>query len=515
MRGIQRLWLVLFLFSGTFVFFSFLANTDGKGKEDLLVFYDGGIAENGVIVGHVTEHLEEAGYSVRAHEFDPDNISRFLMAHPEALYLTQDPIDCPFYELSSHDYLLVCVAAGELSAKKAGLTGEEFDEIMNKGRGQKPRRMKDVTVLSYTDLGLDRLTVAVDGMLPSLYNIRTGTYPKMYRAYMYTKEQGLFESGDGDKLLYEFGGWLKEAFSIIAGGDIMLARGTARYMERYGCAYPFQKIAEEIAKGDIAVANLESPISSRGSKFFPFKGIYFRADPSSLGGLTFAGFDVLALANNHALDWGAEAIEDTMTLLKREGIRYTGVGPTRQGALEPAVVSVNDTSVAFLSYNCIYPFSVGGPGKRMITLTLDEERTQREITAVKSGHDVLVVMVHGGKEYLLHPEEEKVRMLRQLVDFGADIVLGTHPHVIQDVEVYHNGLIFYSLGNLVFDQNWSVETSRGLLVEISFIGNRPVSCDTRVVQIDHTQAEILKPDESEQVLSTLYAERSRYAYAKR
>jgi len=92
MRGIQRLWLVLFLFSGAFVFFSFLANTEGKGKEDLLVFYDSGITENGVVVEHVTECLEEAGYSVRAHEFDPDAISHFLLSHPSALYLTQDPV---------------------------------------------------------------------------------------------------------------------------------------------------------------------------------------------------------------------------------------------------------------------------------------------------------------------------------------------------------------------------------------------------------------------------------------
>jgi len=513
MRGIQRLWLVLFLFSGAFVFFSFLANTDGKGKEDLLVFYDSGIMENGVVVEHVTECLEEAGYSVRVHEFDPDNISRFLMSHPDALYLTQDPVDCPLYELSSHDYLLVCVAARATSAKKEGLTGDEFDEI--KGRGQKPGRTKDLTVLSYPDLDLDRFPVAVDGKLPSLYNIRTGTYPKMYRAYMYTVGEGLFDSEVGDELLYDFGGWLEEAFSIIAGGDIMLARGTARYMEQYGQEYPFKKIAEEVEKCDVSVANLESPISSRGSRFSPFKGIYFRANPASLRGLAFSGFDVLGLANNHALDWGVQAIEDTMMLLGREGIQYTGVGPTRNEALKPAVVNVNGTSVAFLSYNCIYPFTVDGPKNRMVTLTLDKDRTEQEIAAAKSGHDVLVVLVHGGTEYLPHPEEEKVRVLRKLVDFGADIVLGTHPHVIQDIEVYRDGLIFYSLGNLVFDQNWSVETSRGLLVEISFIGDRPVCCDTRVVQIEHTQAGIMEPEEAEQVLSTLYSKRSRYAYAKR
>ncbi|MBN2325278.1 MAG: CapA family protein [Spirochaetes bacterium] len=515
MKGTHRLWLVLFLFSGAFVFFSFLANTDGKKKEDLVVFYDAGIEEYGVVVDHVTECLEEAGYSVRVHEFDPGDISRFIMSHPDALYLTRDPVDCPLYELLSHDYLLVYVASTETPAGRGGLTGEEFDEIMKRGRGQKTRGTKGLHVLSYPDIGLDRHPVAVDGILPSLYNIRTGTYPKMYRARMHTAKRELFDTGDGDTLLYEFGGWLKSAFSIVAGGDIMLARGTRRYMERYGCTYPFEKIVQEVSRADVSVANLESPISTRGSKFFPFKGIYFRADPSSLQGLVFAGFDVLALANNHALDWGVEAIEDTMTLLKREGILYTGVGQTRQQALEPAIVRVNGTSIAFLSYNCIYPFSVDGGGTRMVTLTLNEERARREIEVVKASHDVLVVLVHGGKEYLMHPEVEKVRLLRRLVDFGADVVLGTHPHVIQDMEVYHGGLIYYSLGNLVFDQNWSVETSRGLLVEISFIGDRPVCCDTRVVQIDHTQAGIMEPDEAKEVLSTLYSERSRYAYAKR
>ena len=515
MRGMQRLGLVLFLFSGAFVFFSFLANTDGTEKGDLLVFYDGGMTENDTIVAHVTERLEEAGFSVRVHEFDPDNISHFLMSHPEALYLTENPVDCPLYDLVGHDYLLVGVAVGAPSTGKQGLTGVEYDEILMRQSGHKQGRTKATAILSYPELDFNRIPVAVDGVLPSLYNIKSGIYPKVYKAYMYTSKGGLFDSEDGEKLLYDFGGWLADAFSIIAGGDIMLARGTARYMERYGHTYPFQKIAEEIKKCDIAVANLESPISSRGSLFSPFKGIYFRAEPGALQGLVFSGFDVLTLANNHALDWGAQAIEDTMKLLEHEGIRHTGVGPTRSEALDPAVLNVKGTSIAFLSYNCIYPFTVGTQENRMVTLTLDEGSLKQEIEAAKSGHDLLVVLVHSGKEYLLHPEEEKVRVLRKLVDYGADIVLGTHPHVIQDMEIYRDGLIFYSLGNLIFDQNWSEETSRGLLVEMSFIGNRPVSCDTRVVQIEHTQAGIMEPGEAEQVLSTLYSERSRYAYAKR
>ncbi len=151
----------------------------------------------------------------------------------------------------------------------------------------------------------------------------------------------------------------------------------------------------------------------------------------------------------------------------------------------------------------------------MITLSIDDESIEEEIDKIKRKYDLLVVLVHSGIEYLKHPEEEKIKRMRKLVDLGADVVLGTHPHVIQDIEIYGGGLIAYSLGNLIFDQNWSEDTSLGLLLEISFIEDRPVYYDPKVVHIKNAQARIITNDDAESVLSSLYSERRRYAYSKR
>jgi poly-gamma-glutamate capsule biosynthesis protein CapA/YwtB (metallophosphatase superfamily) len=516
----KRLYLVLILVAGAFVFFSFLAKTDRRngegpnGNKDISVFYDAGLPESAVIVQDVEERLEEAGYEVQSRSFDPVEISRFVMSHPDALFITREPAECNLYEMESYRYLLVKVMVEKKASGTGSVTGDEFDDILlDRGTGSVSR--KGHRVISYQDLTLEQRPLPVDGVLPSISNIRNGSYSKAFRAHLQVTEGELFHSGAAQELLYDFGGWLDRSFTIIAGGDIMLARGTGKYMRRHGYSYPFLDIAREIDKHDISVANLESPLSSGGKKFFPFKGIYFRAAPGAIEGLTFSGFDVLTLANNHALDWGVGAISETMDLLQKEGIQYTGVGRSREEALTPAVVYVGGTSVAFLSYNQIYPLSVDEPGACMITLSIDDESIEEEIGKIKRKYDLLIVLVHSGIEYMKHPEEEKIKRMRNLVDLGADVVLGTHPHVIQDIEIYRGGLIVYSLGNLIFDQNWSEDTSLGLLIEISFIEGRPVCYDPKVVHINNAQARIITNDDAESVLLSLYSERRRYAYAKR
>ena len=150
-----------------------------------------------------------------------------------------------------------------------------------------------------------------------------------------------------------------------------------------------------------------------------------------------------------------------------------------------------------------------------MTLTIDEGSIGREISRVRDKYDILVVLIHCGTEYMDHPEQKKVQKLRRFIDLGADVVLGTHPHVIQDIELYGGGLIAYSLGNLVFDQNWSKATSLGLLLEISFIGDNPVYYDPKFVYIENAQAGIISSEKAESILSSLKSERREYAYAER
>ena len=150
----------------------------------------------------------------------------------------------------------------------------------------------------------------------------------------------------------------------------------------------------------------------------------------------------------------------------------------------------------------------------MLTLTYDAETLQREIRNMVKKYDIIIASVHAGVEYIDDPEPVKVEMMHNLIDYGIDVIIGHHPHVIQGIEVYGEGLIAYSLGNLIFDQKWSRETSLGLLLEICFFRDRPLYYFPRVVHIKDSQALILDSEESQNIISTLSMENHGYEYVK-
>ena len=141
----------------------------------------------------------------------------------------------------------------------------------------------------------------------------------------------------------------------------------------------------------------------------------------------------------------------------------------------------------------------------MMTLTYDEERLPGEIRKLREKCDIIIASVHAGVEYIKKPETSKVMLMRSLIDSGIDVVIGSHPHVIQDIEVYGNGLIAYSLGNLIFDQSWSKDTSLGLLLEIGFLDGRPLYFNPQVVSIQNAQARILHGEESTAIIHRITA----------
>jgi poly-gamma-glutamate synthesis protein (capsule biosynthesis protein) len=367
--------------------------------------------------------------------------------------------------------------------------------------------------ISIENLSLQVKLLSVDGILPTVEAVKGGGYPWNYSGYVYGREDNnLF-----DRASFRDDIWLDldSMVTFIAGGDIMLSRGTGRHIDLNGPRYPFKKIQHIIQEHDIAFANLESPISSRGKRFVPNKGIYFRADPSVIDGLVFSGFDVFSLGNNHSLDWGTAALQDTMSILEQHGFLHSGAGTTWQEAFRPAVVDIRGTTCAIISINDIYPFEVTeGDTLTMQTLTYDAHTLQREIRTMDKKYDIIIASVHAGIEYIQKPESDKVHMMQNLIDYGVDVVIGHHPHVIQGIEVYGDGLIAYSLGNLIFDQEWSRATSLGLLLEICFLKDKPLYYVPRVVFIDDSQACLLDNGESKSIIETLSVENAAYEYVK-
>jgi poly-gamma-glutamate synthesis protein (capsule biosynthesis protein) len=511
-----------FIFIGTsilaaFIFFSFLSQTDIKKNKQVYVFYENSLERDSIIIGDITSKISDSGYKVETGVFQLDEINSYIISNPDAVFVSRLPLQSDFYSLTSSDYSLVKVAAAGKNSKITSISGKEFDNLLLSGKSSDQDTIKKIEkgrvpfgIISFENLNLKMRPLPVDDIYPSLYNIDSGLYKKVYEASITVKENSILK--EDNTLLYDFGMWRDKTFSVIAGGDIMLTRGTKKYIRNFGVDYPFVNIRDEIIKHDIAFANLESSVSTRGSIYSPFeKGIYFKADPEVIEGLKFAGFDIVSLANNHILDWGIDAVIDTMELLDKSGLKYSGVGRTREAALEPAVFYINDTSIAFISFNDIYPFVINQSERTMWTLTLDRNEPEippgidleKEIKALKRQYDIVIASVHSGIEYISEPEKVKVKKMRQLIDYGVDVVLGSHPHVIQGVEVYNGGLIAYSLGNLIFDQDWSRETSLGLLLEISFLGEKPIYFNPNVLTINKAQAAIMNKSESEYILTYL------------
>lgn len=239
------------------------------------------------------------------------------------------------------------------------------------------------------------------------------------------------------------------AITLVAAGDVLFARSVGTKISRYGKDWPFQKVASTIRSADIAFCNLECPLSAKGIKVN--KLICFKADPANVKCLTNAGFDIVSLANNHALDCSRTGLTETMRVLDKAGIAYTGSGKTLADAAQPTILEVKGVKVAFLARNAWMPESTWYRQDVPGIAPLESSAIEQEIRDAKSKADVVIVSLHWGVEYSKTPSEEQVKLAHKMIDAGADLVLGHHPHVTQKIEKYHGGVIAYSLGNFLFD----------------------------------------------------------------
>ena len=264
-----------------------------------------------------------------------------------------------------------------------------------------------------------------------------------------------------------------QPITILFVGDIMLSRGIGEIMvKKNDWRYPFLQIADFLKESDIVVGNLEGPISEKGTRV---GSVYsFRADPRAIEGLLYAGFDILSIANNHIWDYGADAADDTMSSLSDAGIGVIGGGLDYAKAHEPLMKEVKDTKIAFLGYTNLVPLSITLTTAKPAIALLDVDKVISDIKEAQKFADLVIVSLHWGNEYetIQSPDQEEIAKL--LIDAGAKLVIGHHPHVIQPVEEYGEGFIVYSLGNFVFDQNFSPETKEALVLKVA-LKNKKIS----------------------------------------
>lgn len=253
--------------------------------------------------------------------------------------------------------------------------------------------------------------------------------------------------------------------SLVFVGDIMLDRGVAWMVNRRTSGdyqFAFANVPT-LKNADILFGNLEGPLSDKGRDRFNLYS--FRFLPETLPAISLAGFDVLSIANNHIGDWGKEAFVDTLSRLEGAGI--VPVGDIRDEAGETAlkIITAKGITFGFLGFTDVGPNWLGA-GEFPVLSIASVDNVKKLVTLHAPKVDYLIVSFHFGNEYETSPSKRQSALAKAAIDSGAKLVIGHHPHVIQPVEEYGGGLIAYSLGNFVFDQNFSPETSEGRVFEV-------------------------------------------------
>ncbi|MBN2011175.1 CapA family protein [candidate division KSB1 bacterium] len=236
--------------------------------------------------------------------------------------------------------------------------------------------------------------------------------------------------------------------SIVAVGDIMVGSHVTQYLDKYGVGYPFDSTRHILKSGDVTFGNLEAPFSKTGTPFD--KKFTFKIDPKYARGLPAAGFDVVTLANNHSMDFGEEALINTMLTLDTLGIAHCGASASYPDACKPAIVKRDGITIAFLGYTMTFPEEFWARDDTAGTCYPYETDMIATIQKCENIADYTVVTFHWGRELHTLPTDYQIVFAHTAIDAGADLILGHHPHILQGLEVYKNRLIIYSLGNFAF-----------------------------------------------------------------
>jgi poly-gamma-glutamate synthesis protein (capsule biosynthesis protein) len=255
--------------------------------------------------------------------------------------------------------------------------------------------------------------------------------------------------------------------TFLAVGDIMLSRGVAHAMDiKNDSQAPFRSMANVFRSTDFNFGNLETPFSGNDARVG--KGLIFNARLRDIAGLRENNFKILSFANNHALDQGVKGLQNTLEHLRSNGLQPVGAGMNLDEAWRPATIVANGIKFGFVATSYASYNDGGVDRNEYVARMEDRERLRLAIERLRAEKvDFIVASMHSGTEYKRTPDKPAVDFAKAAIDYGADIVIGGHPHWIQTFEVYRGRYIFYSLGNFIFDQSWSTDTQEGLALKIT------------------------------------------------
>jgi len=295
----------------------------------------------------------------------------------------------------------------------------------------------------------------------------------------------------------------KDNVSVAVTGDVMFARKMPNVLSMD--ASPFEGVSDVTSKVDLLLINFENAATTSGDAL---KGdVPLKCDPSYVPLAKANNLTVAALANNHAYDYGEQGMKDTLQSLKDADITPMGAGNTEDEAHQCVVKEVNGRKITILNYmdsenfaeysQDVMPYANGSnPGYS----AYDSQDAQKQI-AENNDSDLIIAYMHFGNEYSNSPNENQEKIAHELIDYGADVVLGAHPHVTQGIEMYNGKPIFYSLGNFIFDQS-NEATHTSYFVEIDLVNDTGI-CTVYPIYISNYLPQYMSSEDGTSLLSNL------------
>ena len=309
--------------------------------------------------------------------------------------------------------------------------------------------------------------------------------------------QGLISVDESQwKVLYRRDGWQAgHAVDLRAVGDIMLGRTVGRIARENGLEYTFAQVHDTL-DGDLTIGNLEGPLTNQGPAN-PGEFTLF-GQPEFAEELRAVGFDALSLANNHGQDVGPPGLGDAVVALRAAGITPYGAGEDAAQAYAPAMLESGGLRVAVLGFNDV-PAHPRDSGETWGRASLDEDALEA-VRLARQEADIVIVMPHWGEEYTAEPSARQREWAALLVEAGADLIVGAHPHWVETAELVQtetrSGYVAYSLGNFVFDQAWSRRTGIGAALRVLLDADGVALVAAAPIEIVRTQPQPVALDSS-------------------
>lgn len=274
----------------------------------------------------------------------------------------------------------------------------------------------------------------------------------------------------------------QQAVKIIAVGDINLGRQTGQKILAGEIDYPFQFIGDYLRSADITFGNLESQLANLdGETQSPTNEYRFAGPPAGADSLANAGFDIVSLANNHMWDYGKSKLLETIDNLDRVQVKYVGASKNPAELYQPVIIESKGQKIAWFAVTAILN-GYEKTGAKDYVAWADDDRLITAIQQTEPQVNWIIISMHRGVEYSATPSSTQVEFAHKVIDAGANIVIGHHPHVPQGIENYKDGIIFYSLGNFAFWQPFDYWTQHSFATEIILRPDGKI--DQTIVPID-------------------------------